>query len=569
MVTATRYYAFNGGTVAQRTSGGLTWLMPDRHGTDQIAIDDSSQAITQRRFKPYGEARGTTVPWVNDKGYLRGTADPTGLTHLGAREYDPGIGRFISPDPVFDATDPQQINGYAYSNDSPVTLADPSGLIAHRDQDDGGSYDSTTNVGGVPVTNTYDPKTGNTTVSVAGLKVKTKYGTDFGADTAGEDWIVRDPYEWARKVAAKYAQTSRTMEPTSAILSAMQMACVEAHSGCDPNFTTDLQAAAAMRSALRKRHCDDACFAKEQLVAGLIAQGFIEGGNVAGHQAGGRASRKGLGTQAEETLKGLASGKIRPTLCATANSFDGHTPVLMADGSAKPIDQVDVGDKVVATDPQSRTTGARKVVALHRDRDLDLTDVTVTDGRGHRTILHTTPHHPFWDETANAWVDAAYLRTGDHLYTGTGAVETVVTVRSFHGFHAMYNFTVDGLHTYYVMAGTTPVLVHNEGGDPNPWTISVEQSTAIMRGGPFGANYYKQVPDSNGDVFWWSPDRAGHGGSAWKVYKETATGLEWYADADAQGNFIANKYKGDTGRSISFDDLRSVNARGLGSCVRR
>lgn len=32
----------------------------------------------------------------------------------------------------------------------------------------------------------------------------------------------------------------------------------------------------------------------------------------------------------------------------------------------------------------------------------------------------------------------------------------------------MHNLTVDGLHTYYVLAGDTPVLVHNEGGVPVP-----------------------------------------------------------------------------------------------------
>ncbi len=46
--------------------------------------------------------------------------DPsTGLTHLGAREYDPTNGRFLSVDPVIDTDDPQQMNGYAYSNNNP------------------------------------------------------------------------------------------------------------------------------------------------------------------------------------------------------------------------------------------------------------------------------------------------------------------------------------------------------------------------------------------------------------------------------------------------------------------
>jgi len=54
--------------------------------------------------------------------------DPTGLTHLGAREYDPAIGRFISADPIVDPHDPQQMQGYAYAENSPITGSDPTGL---------------------------------------------------------------------------------------------------------------------------------------------------------------------------------------------------------------------------------------------------------------------------------------------------------------------------------------------------------------------------------------------------------------------------------------------------------
>ena len=78
---------------------------------------------------PFGETRGTPpVTWANDRGFVGGTNDPTGLTHLGAREYDPNIGRFLSVDPVQDLSDPQQWHGYAYANNNPTTLSDASGL---------------------------------------------------------------------------------------------------------------------------------------------------------------------------------------------------------------------------------------------------------------------------------------------------------------------------------------------------------------------------------------------------------------------------------------------------------
>jgi hypothetical protein len=88
-----------------------------------------------------------------------------------------------------------------------------------------------------------------------------------------------------------------------------------------------------------------------------------------------------------------------------------------------------------------------------------------------------------------------------------------------------------------------------------------------MRGGPFGAMYYQQPPDSTDTVYWWSPDQAGHGGSAWKVYTENSTGLQWYADADANGKFITGKWKGATGMSVPFKNLKSVNMKGIGSCL--
>ena len=61
--------------------------------------------------------------------------------------------------------------------------------------------------------------------------------------------------------------------------------------------------------------------------------------------------------------------------------------------------------------------------------------------------------------------------------------------------------------------------------------------------------YYQH--DSTG--LWWSKDTAGHGGSAFKVFKEgKGRTLEWYRDADKYGDFIDpnKKHKGPVGKIV-------------------
>jgi RHS repeat-associated protein len=125
--TCTRYYEFNGQTVASRTSASLSWLSGDHQGTSTIAINAATQVSTVRRQTPFGAARGSSVSWVNGKGFVGGLVDAAGLTHLGAREYDSALGRFLSADPEFNRDDPQSMNNYAYSDNSPATLSDPTG----------------------------------------------------------------------------------------------------------------------------------------------------------------------------------------------------------------------------------------------------------------------------------------------------------------------------------------------------------------------------------------------------------------------------------------------------------
>ncbi|MEV7660048.1 RHS repeat-associated core domain-containing protein [Streptomyces anulatus] len=132
---ANRYYSAAGSTIAIRSNETgtekLSFLAADRHNTASIAITaDSTQTLNKRYTTPFGSARGTTTgTWPDDKSFLGKTDDKaTGLTHIGAREYDPSIGQFISVDPLLEKTKHQTLNGYSYAANNPVTFSDPAGI---------------------------------------------------------------------------------------------------------------------------------------------------------------------------------------------------------------------------------------------------------------------------------------------------------------------------------------------------------------------------------------------------------------------------------------------------------
>ncbi|WP_353945535.1 RHS repeat-associated core domain-containing protein [Streptomyces sp. HUAS MG91] len=127
---ATRYYTHNGENIAMRNASGFQFLLADQQGTALLAVAfGTGQAVTRRKQLPFGGERSTTgsTAWPGDRGFLSGTSDPTGYTHLGAREYNPETGRFLSVDPLFTTDDPSQHNAYQYGNNNPATYSDPTG----------------------------------------------------------------------------------------------------------------------------------------------------------------------------------------------------------------------------------------------------------------------------------------------------------------------------------------------------------------------------------------------------------------------------------------------------------
>ncbi|MFF7156394.1 RHS repeat-associated core domain-containing protein [Streptomyces sp. NPDC008139] len=156
-LVGTRYYTFNGETIAMRTGGRISFLISDSNGTGTVQIDAITQAVVHRKTTIFGDTRGAPATgWQGTKGFVGGTSDATtNLTHLGAREYDPTIGRFISVDPVLDLASPQTLSGYTYGADNPLVYSDPSGMILKCGGDEGAC----------PNRSAAEPEAGSTTTS--------------------------------------------------------------------------------------------------------------------------------------------------------------------------------------------------------------------------------------------------------------------------------------------------------------------------------------------------------------------------------------------------------------------
>nr|WSX47806.1 PA14 domain-containing protein [Streptomyces sp. NBC_00974] len=187
--------------------------------------------------------------------------------------------------------------------------------------------------------------------------------------------------------------------------------------------------------------------------AAMDALGMIPGGKLAGTVA--KAAGK------ESSTLGKAAEAVEKS-CNSMNSFSPDTPVVMADGTVRPIGGVHEGDQVQATDPATGHTAAEPVTDVITGHGTKhLIDIGI---EGPQPVTVTaTAGHPIWIH-GHGWVDAEDIRIGDLVRGGPGSADgRVATVhdRGEVADQTVYNLTISGIHTYYVRAGSIQVLVHN------------------------------------------------------------------------------------------------------------
>ncbi|WP_327183053.1 polymorphic toxin-type HINT domain-containing protein [Streptomyces sp. NBC_01334] len=464
---ATRYYEFVGQTVAVRSAAKVSFTAADHHGTGELAIDAATGAISQRRFDPYGVDRGVKVGvWPGEKGYVGGTIDAsTGLTHLGAREYDSTIGKFISSDPVIDYTQPQQINGYAYANNSPVTHADPSGMIIPECRE--GLIECR---GGQP----YFPKTEEEQAQSDYDQASRNVSQAQGQQSAAKQRI-----KSAGKALVKIARDILGVDAALDCISTGDVgACGETLLNVAGSFAGGLAGKILAKYGAPWNWAKGIKLAKR--VAGLV--GDLIGGVKGLWNAGKAVSKAQAGLvkagdklkdakkRAAEALKKRKKNEESGSCPVNGkHSFLPGTKVLLANGKTKPIEKVKLGDKIAATDPKTGGTTVREVVGtIVTEDDKHFVDLTIKGGSSATESLVSTTTHPFWSESAQAWIEAGDLKPGMRLHAANGGTVELTAVRAFDERQRTHDLTVEDVHTYYVHAGATPLLVHNCGTEGDP-----------------------------------------------------------------------------------------------------
>ena len=134
--------------------------------------------------------------------------------------------------------------------------------------------------------------------------------------------------------------------------------------------------------------------------------------------------------------------------------FVAGTLVETEDGQ-KPIEEVEVGDKVLSENPETGEIAYKTVEETYINETDELIHVHVNG-----ETISATPNHPFYVDKFG-WILAKNLRAGDILVLSNGEFVVVEWIQHeiLENPIKVYNFEVQDFHTYFV--GESSVLVHN------------------------------------------------------------------------------------------------------------
>jgi RHS repeat-associated protein len=119
------------------------YILTDHLGSINYVLDENGSVEQELSYDAWGRMRNPAT-WTNysntatpkrplfERGYtMHEHLDAFKLINMNGRMYDPVVARFLSPDPIIQATEnTQSYNSYSYVMNNPLRFTDPSGFVA-------------------------------------------------------------------------------------------------------------------------------------------------------------------------------------------------------------------------------------------------------------------------------------------------------------------------------------------------------------------------------------------------------------------------------------------------------
>ncbi|GAA2887640.1 polymorphic toxin-type HINT domain-containing protein [Nonomuraea rubra] len=382
---------------------------------------DPVDPTTKEEYNPY---RFNAKRWDNS----------TGMYDMGFRDYNPGLNRFLNLDSYNGALDdlalsldPWTANRYAFGGGNPITNAEI----------DGHSPDNCL----YGVCSEEVAKNGPLSKQTNNVNIEGRTSRHIGKTGAIKVPGDVDIKKFRETFTKKFSEVVGDRSPSGWTL-----------------VEDELNAAINACRIIGEHKCG------KWYIGLVLAHADVAVANGANPNGASRGRTGKRGTPA--SLRRITSKNFD----AECNSFVPSTEVLMADGTRKPIEDIKVGDEVLATDPETGKTEARQVIDLivgEGDKQLVHVTIDIDGEQGRDTgVIIATDGHPFWVPELHTWVDAEKLGPGMWLRTSAGTLVQVKAIKQWTAQQRVHNLTVADLHTYYVLAGKTAILVHNSPFNP-------------------------------------------------------------------------------------------------------
>lgn len=422
------------GLIRSRASGRESFYHTDGLGSTRVITDNVGLITNRYNYDAFGvtiNQSGTSDNSFQFAGEQRDSA--TGLDYHRARYYDPGLGRFVSKDDYSGRLNsPITQNPYAYANANPVNFTDPSGYFSLEE------VNAAEAISGI-------------LSSIPGIALRTVGAIIGGALAAGVFDTARQGYQLID--SAIHGDGRKTDFDVDELLQSVQI-------GAALGPLLALVPEAALY------------FAYEGIKSGVAE---LEAGNIA--------------TGVFDILTSLIPLFEEADSKGASNCFVAGTKILTTEGE-KNIEDIQVGDWVVSDDPN--TPGeieAKQVTDTFIRQTSGLVDLYV-DGE----VISTTGEHPFWTPD-KGWVEAKDLEVGSFLQTEDGRIIDVDKIEKREGQFQVYNFRVEGFHTYFI--SDLDILVHNANCAKNAAELRKNMENAGVTFNP-GEAAHHIVPSTDG-----------------------------------------------------------------------